>query len=191
MTGKDFWEADRGFDELIAQTRSADPLERWAAVFELGELGDIRAAERLRLLASDADEFVREAATAALTKLDPLLLQQLAHESSERAAASIRRLRRARSEGEMPKYTDWKTRPLPQPDGASQLFVQANVLEIVDVEGPVCGHRVIMLYGRCISLDQPSKLKSSHVKRAVEDLVASQRLCRSDDMTSEIGRAHV
>lgn len=68
--GKDFWESNPSFEELVEHTRHPDPFERWAAVFELGELGDPRAVDRLALLSSDSDEMVREAAVAALSKLD-------------------------------------------------------------------------------------------------------------------------
>ncbi len=185
MSGRDFWESERSFDELVEQTRSGDPLVRWGAAFELGELGDERAAERLTLLTSDSDEFVREAARAALTKLDPQVLQALASDRVKSAAASARKLGRAGSHAEMPDYRAWKTRKLPQPDSAGLQLVEATVSEIVEVEGPVCGHRVLLLYGRCIAINESWKLKSGPVKKAIERLVEQGRICRSDDFTSK------
>ena len=61
IQGKDFWANSAVFDERSSSTLSKDLFERWAAAFELGELGDPRAVQRLWELLSDDDEFVRQA----------------------------------------------------------------------------------------------------------------------------------
>lgn len=175
---RDFWGGAGDFDSLVERTRSNDPLERWAAAFELGELGDERAADRLRMLLSDSDEFVREAADSALRKLDPDILRRA-------SAAHAAKAKRLRSSDEAADYRAWRTRPLPQPSSDSVHIVSTVVMEIVDVEGPVRGHRVMSLYGCAVNPDRPSSLRAEPVRRTIRELVRAGRIVRCDDGTCE------
>lgn len=65
---KDFWENSSQTD-VARLAHSEDPFERWAAVFELVERSEPAAEAALRVLASDADEMVRDAARAAVERL--------------------------------------------------------------------------------------------------------------------------
>lgn len=66
---KDFWESSSQVDAAKLAS-SGDPFERWAAVFELVESADPSALATLRTLARDQDQMVREAAAAAVERIE-------------------------------------------------------------------------------------------------------------------------
>lgn len=65
---KEFWAAPSR-DEALSLANSDDPFERCAAVFQLAEMTDPRAAVALRELMNDGDEIVAEAARAWIGQL--------------------------------------------------------------------------------------------------------------------------
>jgi hypothetical protein len=68
--GKDFFAPSETIEQIATRARSQDPLTRWAAIVELGEIGDERAGLAIRRALSDLDDQVYEAACSAARKLD-------------------------------------------------------------------------------------------------------------------------
>lgn len=68
LEGKEFWDQEIGLDTLLERASSSDPLERWAAVFALGDIDDQQASDALRQLCDDADALVSQAAAATLKR---------------------------------------------------------------------------------------------------------------------------
>lgn len=65
---KEFWQAG-SLGEALSLANSDDPFERCAAVFQLAEITDPRAACALEKLTNDGDEIVAEAARASISHL--------------------------------------------------------------------------------------------------------------------------
>lgn len=182
--GKDFWASDPSFDELVERTRNPDAMERWAAVFELGEMGDVRAAEQIKLLLSDSDEFVRDAARSALKKIDrEVLVAAGAWDAT--ADACVTRFKRMRTHLDAPAYTVWKTRPLPIPSRGRTWIIDTVLQEIAEVEGPVTSGRMMSLYGRAVAPNNLSQVPHAPIRAAIERLVKKGKLVRCDDFTSD------
>ena len=60
----------RSFDDLLAAAKATDPMDRWEAVFELGEYVDIKAIDPLlEALRASRHPLVREHAFASLARL--------------------------------------------------------------------------------------------------------------------------
>ncbi|NTU70971.1 MAG: HEAT repeat domain-containing protein [Coriobacteriia bacterium] len=182
--GKDFWESNPDFDALVERTRNPDSLERWAAIFELGERGDARAADRLRLLTSDSDEFVRDAARSALAKINVEVLRESGTLEAD-GSTCVTRARRMRTHLDAPVYTAWKTRPVPTPSRGGTWVIHTVVQEIVEVEGPVTGGRVLSLYCRAVSPNTMSQVPHAPIRSAIERLVKKGKLVRCDDFSSD------
>jgi HEAT repeat protein len=72
LEGKEFWDQAIGLGALLERASSPDPLERWAAVFALGDVEDQRASDALGSLCDDADPLVSQAAAATLKRAERL-----------------------------------------------------------------------------------------------------------------------
>jgi hypothetical protein len=180
--GKDFWGRDSAFDELKTRAASQDSFERWAAAFELGELGDARAVEGLRALLSDPDEYVRQVAETALTKLASSLgtLPALAM-----GRDGLVRMQPLRSFSDAPPYIAWKIKPLPAPARDNAWVVEAALAEIVEVEGPILGKRLFKLYSAGVEMQTGKRGNHPvHLSAALCRLIDRGRVVRSDDFAS-------
>lgn len=69
--GRDIFGPSRVTPELVASAQSKDSVVRWAAILQLGEIGDQAAALAIRHALSDLDDRVYEAACTAARKLEP------------------------------------------------------------------------------------------------------------------------
>jgi len=67
--GKDFWSDIAAPDEVVARARDGDSLERWAAIFALGDIDQPWTVDELRRLSEDPENLVSQAARAALKRL--------------------------------------------------------------------------------------------------------------------------
>lgn len=182
--GKDFWESNPSIDDLVERTRDGDPLERWAAVFELGELGDARAVDRLKLLTSDSDEFVRDAARSALGKIDLEILRE-AGSLDASDSTCVTRAKRLKTHLDAPAYVAWKTRPLPVPSRGRTWIIDTVLQEIAEVEGPVTSGRAVSLYCQAASPNNLSSVPRAPIAAGIARLVKNGKLTRCDDFTSE------
>lgn len=189
---RDFWQEEaQDVAGLVARASSADSFERWAAAFELGELGDSAAVGALRGLLNDDDESVREAAEIALTKIASVdsggrreargLLAD--HVSDEEARASHRR--RIHTHMDAPPFTPWKIKSLPVPSKGNGWVIEAAVLEIVQTEGPVTGARVARLYTEGCCMGGGSRVSHSGIQAAIRRLISKGKVARSDGFDSD------
>ncbi|NLO26849.1 MAG: HEAT repeat domain-containing protein [Actinobacteria bacterium] len=189
MERRDYFANDVPLGVLVKRAESNDPMERWAAVIELGEVGSEEAARALRAATEDSDEFVREAARSALKRFDVEVLTKAGLESESVTAGGRQKYQPGRirfsSHVEAPPFVPWRTQPLPEPGKADDWLVDAAILDIVSTEGPITGYRLFRLYGTGVNPNQPSKLSQSKLQSAVERVVGRGLIARSDDYTSD------
>ena len=98
LEGREFWDQAIGLGTLLERASSPDPLERWAAVFALGDIEDQRASDALRRLCDDADPLVSQAAAATLKRAERLTAKPTV---TRRGSISIVRRYAARIEARM------------------------------------------------------------------------------------------
>jgi HEAT repeat protein len=188
LEGRDFFGEGTSLDALIERADSSNPMERWAAVIGLGEDGSEGAVHTLRAYLDDPDEYVRDAARSALLKFDrAVLLRAGLAAQPDRVPIRIYQPGSIRfaTHLEAPRHTVWKIRPLPDIAKDNMWLVDAAIIDIVDTEGPVTGHRLHHLYSRGAWPNEPWKLSSGKLQMAVDRLIRQHLISRSDDMTSD------
>lgn len=184
---KDFFSSGLGRSELEEHARSLDASTRWAAVIELGEVGDEWAASLVRELLTDPDEFVRTSAQSAIRKFDVSVLARAGLEFDSSKAGfevCVPTRRRLRTHLDAPKHNSWKIRALPAPTKDNQWLVDAALIEIIETETPLTGHRLIRLYGKAVYPDTPSRVSRSGLQAAAGRLIDRNVIGRCDDLTA-------
>ncbi len=68
------------------------------------------------------------------------------------------------------KFSAWKVRPLEVPSSENEWAVDAAVLNIIQVEGPVNVARVLRLYGNAAYPNNPRKIPKSRIQTAIKRL---------------------
>jgi hypothetical protein len=166
QTRREFFEVELNFPQLEEHARSSDSSIRWASAIELGELGTEEAISLLWSLTTDADEHVRDAANLGLQNCDQQLVGkvlaskwvQQEPEDKEQDFLATR------------KHVPWKIRPLEVPSSENEWAVDAAILNITQVEGPLTGSRLLRLYGNAACPSNPSRIPKSRIQTAVKRL---------------------
>ncbi len=166
QTRKEFFEVEINFPALEEHSRSSDSSIRWASAIELGELGTEEAISLLWSLTTDADDHVRDAANRGLQNCDQQLVGKVlaAKWSTPSASTEI-----SHTEG-VQKHIPWKIRPLEVPSSENEWAVDAAILNIIQVEGPLTGSRLLRLYGNAAYAGNPKRLPKSRIQTAVKRL---------------------
>ena len=165
---RQFFRSEVDPQELSDNAVSLNSSTRWAAAIELGEIPEDWSVKLLWLLKDDGDEYVRQAASSALSGFDHKLLEQAL--SGIESADKITRTPEIAesSEGGILEHVPWKTRPLDPPDDDNTWASTAVIIDIVNTEGPLTGARLLRLYGESVYPNAPRKLSRSRVERAVK-----------------------
>lgn len=186
---RDFWGGGEGVERIDALVGSLDLFERWAAAIQLGETGGPGAAERLKRLLQDDEEYVREAAELSLKRLaagDGAGRSAARVVSAEHAATQAPgHRRRIRSHTEAATFSQWKVKRLPEPTPENEWVVETLLLDIIQVEGPIRGSRLMRLYAQGCRMSGSSNVSHSRLYRAVKSLLAAGAIARSDDFRSD------
>lgn len=170
---------------LLENAVSTDPTARWAAAIELGQLGDEDAAKALWKLKIDNDENVRAAADLAINELDRYVLERALKELNLEVASVIDEIETDYSYEDVEQHVAWKIRTLPDPKEESEWAIDAAIINIVTVEGPLTGARLLSLYGRAVFPNAPKKISKFRVKLALERLRKRNIISRSDTSRSD------
>lgn len=170
---------------LLENAVSADATARWAAAIELGQLGDEDAAKALWKLKTDNDENVRAAADLAINELDRFVLERALRELNLEAPLELDEETVDDSFDEVEKHVAWKIRTLPDPKEESEWAIDAAIINIVSIEGPLTGARLLSLYGRAVFPNAPKKISKFRVKLALERLRQRNIITRSDSSRSD------
>lgn len=166
QTRREFFEVELNFPQLEEHARSSDSSIRWASAIELGELGTEEAISLLWSLTTDEDEHVRDAANLGLQNCDQQIVGKvLASKWVQQEPASNDDVSLTTQ-----KHIPWKIRPLEVPSSENEWAVDAAVLNIIQVEGPVTGSRLLRLYGNAAYPSNPRKLPKSRIQTAVKRL---------------------
>jgi hypothetical protein len=165
-TRREFFEVEIDFEALQNHARSKDATIRWASAIELGQLGSEEAIALLWSLTTDLDENVRDAANLSLQQCNQQLVGRvLASKWSIPDSDLMRDI-----EYDVSKYVAWKIRPLEIPSQENQWAVDAALLNIIQIEGPLTGSRLLRLYGNAAYPSNPKKLPKSRIESAVRRL---------------------
>lgn len=162
---KDFFAITIDIELLESHARSKDSTIRWAAAIELGQIGSEEAVSLLWSLTTDSDENVRDAANLGLQQSDQVIVGKVlatkwvAPEVSETTDSDA-----------VAEFIPWKVRPLEVPSSENEWAVDAAVLNIIQVEGPVCVSRVLRLYGNAAYPNNPRKIPKSRLHAAIKRL---------------------
>lgn len=190
--GRDIWGDEQpDLDGLLVEATAGDQFARWAAAFQLGELGDPRAARALRDLLADDDEHVREAAEIALRKLalsDTAARREARSAVAEHDAvvsAQHLRARAVRSHLEAEPFQHWRVKSVPVPDKGNGWVVQTALMDIVQVEGPITGLRLMRLYTNGCQMCGSGGVSRVRIETAIRGLIRKGSIARSDDFRSE------
>lgn len=183
---KSFFADQSNHEEVRAHATGLDTTLRWSAAIELSEIDEVWAAQLLWEMRNDSDQYVQEVAEKGLRNFSAETLDKLAtllNQSTEpliqsSAGVSI-------SSGGMAPYVDWKTRPLEPPTKENEWVIGAAVTDIVSVEGPVTGARVLRLYGESVFPDSPKKINRFRVRKATEQMISRSRISRADNSNSD------
>lgn len=170
---------------LLENAVSSDPTARWAAAIELGQLGDEDSAKALWKLKTDHDENVRAAADLAINELDRYVLERALKELNLEAPEEVEEGDSDHSYEEVEQHVAWKIRTLPDPKEESDWAIDAAIINIVSVEGPLTGARLLSLYGRAVFPNAPKKISKFRVKLALERLKKRNIITRSDTSRSD------
>ena len=162
---KDFFAVTIDFELLESHARSKDSTIRWAAAIELGQVGSEEAVSLLWSLTTDSDENVRDAANLGLQQCDQVIVGKVL--ATKWVAPEIPETTDSEAVG---KFIPWKVRPLEVPSSENEWAVDAAVLNIVQVEGPVCVSRVLRLYGNAAYPNNPRKMPKSRLQTAIKRL---------------------
>ena len=176
---KEFFEVTVNFEELEVHARSKDSTLRWVSAIELGQIGTEEAASLLWSLTTDADENVRDAAKLGLNQCDPVIVGKVLStkwtvEPSDESDVSV---------GSMAMHVAWKIRPLDIPTPENEWMVDAAVLNIIQMEGPITGARLMRLYGSAVYPDSPKRLSKSRITSAAKRLQRRFLVARADDLS--------
>ena len=166
QTRREFFEVELNFPQLEEHARSSDSSIRWAAAIELGELGTEEAISLLWSLTTDTDEHVRDAANLGLQNCDQQIVGKVL------ASKWVQQEPEGKDEDSLAiqKHVPWKIRPLEVPSSENEWAVDAAILNIIQVEGPVIGSRLLRLYGNAAYPSNPRKLPKSRIQTAVKRL---------------------
>ncbi len=164
---REFFRSDVDPQELSDNAVSLSSATRWATAIELGEIPEDWSVRLLWDLKDDGDEYVRQAATSALSGFDHALLESALAEI--RSADNFLQVPAApeRLESGILDHVAWKTRPLEPPSDDNQWAATAAVIDIVNTEGPLTGARILRLIREAVYPDTPRKLSRSRVERVV------------------------
>lgn len=162
---KDFFAVTIDFELLESHARSKDSTIRWAAAIELGQVGSEEAVSLLWSLTTDSDENVRDAANLGLQQCDQVIVGKVL--ATKWVAPEIPETTDSEAVG---KFIPWKVRPLEVPSSENEWAVDAAVLNIIQVEGPVCVSRVLRLYGNAAYPNNPRKMPKSRLQTAIKRL---------------------
>lgn len=162
---KDFFALTIDFELLESHARSKDSTIRWAAAIELGQVGSEEAVSLLWSLTTDSDENVRDAANLGLQQCDQVIVGKVL--ATKWVAPEIPETTDSDAVG---KFIPWKVRPLEVPSSENEWAVDAAVLNIIQVEGPVCVSRVLRLYGNAAYPNNPRKMPKSRLQTAIKRL---------------------
>jgi len=165
---REFFRSDVDPQELSDNAVSLSSATRWAAAIELGEIPEEWAVKLLWVLKDDGDEYVRQAATSALSGFDHGLLESALAESSIADSFVQAPGRPESSDSGIVDHIAWKTRPLDPPGDDNQWASTAAVIDIVNTEGPLTGARILRLYGESVYPNMPRKLSRSRVESVVK-----------------------
>lgn len=181
QTRREFFEVEVNFPALEEHSRSSDSSIRWAAAIELGELGTEEAISLLWSLTTDADEHVRDAANLGLQNCDQQLVGKvLATKWSSPDPAS-----ESDDEEVVSKHLAWKIRPLEIPSSENEWAVDAAILNIIQIEGPLTGSRLLRLYGNAAYPSNPRKIPKSRIQTAVRRLEKRNLIGLINDSSSK------
>lgn len=179
---KEFFETTINFETLEQHAKSNDPSLRWASTIELGQLGTEEAISLLWSLTTDSDDNVRDAANFGLQQCDQALVGKILASKWVAPQAT----------GEKTGLTDqlfvaWKVRPLEEPSSENEWAVDAAILNIIQVEGPINGSRLLRLYGNAAFPNNPRKIPKSRIQSAIKRLEKRKLIQRlSNSVNHEI-----
>lgn len=175
-TRREFFEVKIDFEALREHARSKDATIRWASAIELGQLGTEEAISLLWSLTTDLDEHVRDAANLSLQQCDQQLVGKVLAskwsipDSSEDFDTEL----------SVTKYVAWKIRPLEIPSAENQWAVDAALLNIIQIESPLTGSRLLRLYGNAAYPSNPKKLPKARIQSALKRLERRKLICILD-----------
>lgn len=153
------------FEELLDQSRSSDPTERWIAAIGLSQHITLESARILWNLSRDDDPVTRDAATVGLREFDSGVLKLLEQETSGKSDTEF-----------VPRI--WKYQnigPLTKESEGSFLETIENILW---VEGPTTGSRIQRLLG--MASGQNRSMSQPKVSRLLERLLFTHTIARVD-----------
>jgi hypothetical protein len=162
---KDFFAVTIDIELLESHALSKDSTLRWAAAIELGQVGTEEAVSLLWSLTTDSDENVRDAANLGLQQCDQVLVGKVL--ATKWVAPEVVSLDESDA---VVKFIPWKVRPLEVPSSENEWAVDAAVLNIIQVEGPVNVSRVLRLYGNAAYPNNPRKIPKSRIQTAIKRL---------------------
>ena len=162
---KDFFAVTIDIGLLESHARSKDSTIRWAAAIELGQIGSEDAVSLLWSLTTDSDENVRDAANLGLEQCDQAIVGKVL--ATKWVAPEVPN---QFDSGDIASFVPWKVRPLEVPSAENEWAVDAAVLNIIQVEGPVCVSRVLRLYGNAAYPNNPRKIPKSRIQTAIKRL---------------------
>ena len=118
-------------------------------------------------LTTDLDEHVRDAANLSLQQCDQVLVGKVLATKWSNPEEKKNNI----DPDVVFKYVAWKIRPLEIPASENEWAVDAAVLNIIQVESPLTGSRLLRLYGNAAYPSNPRKIPKSRIQSAVKRLV--------------------
>ena len=187
MTPKKSFFADQGNEhEIREHATSFDTTLRWSAAIELSEIDKLWAAEQLWSMREDPDEYVREIAEKGIRNFSPEVLDELAGSINVKFGSDVQGDEDENpDDGVLRPYLEWKTRPLDPPSKDNEWIIGAAVTDIVSVEGPITGARILRLYGQSVYPNAPKKINRYRVKVATQQMIERSRVVRVDNTGSD------
>jgi hypothetical protein len=181
QTRREFFEVEVNFPALEEHSRSSDSSIRWASAIELGQLGTEEAISLLWSLTTDSDEHVRDAANLGLQSCDQKLVGKvLASKWSTPTSIDD-----ATASDGIAEHVSWKIRPLEIPSSENEWLVDAAILNIIQIEGPLTGSRLLRLYGNAAFPTNPRKISNSRIQTAVNRLMRRNLIGVINDNSSK------
>jgi hypothetical protein len=180
-TRKEFFKIEIDFPALEAHSLSSDTTIRWAAAIELGQLGTEEAISLLWSLTSDSDEHVRDAANLGLQQCD----QQLVGKVLATKWSSPNDSLEVKDSKSVSQHIAWKIRPLEIPSSENEWAVDAAIINITQIEGPLTGSRLLRLYGNAAFPSNPRKIPKSRIHSAVKRLELRKLISIVNDTASK------
>ena len=181
MGRKEFFEININFSQLEEHAFGKDTGLRWATAIELGQLGTDDAVSLLWSLTTDSDEHVREAANLSLQNCDQKIVSRVLATKWKADPATVED-----AESTVQAYVAWKIRPLDEPSPRNEWAVDAAILNIVQIEGPITGSRLLRLYGTAVYPASPKKLRKSRIISALKRLERRQLIKIIAESSAEV-----